>query len=48
MKRKLADHTTAMLPLTRTGIAAALVVQAPVIIGACASTSSCCGTTPPR
>ncbi len=34
MKMKLADHTTAMLPLTRTGSAGALVVRAPVIIAA--------------
>jgi DNA-binding NarL/FixJ family response regulator len=34
MKMKLADHTTAMLPLTPTGTAGALVVRAPVIIGA--------------
>jgi DNA-binding CsgD family transcriptional regulator len=34
MKMKLADHTTAMLPLTPTGTAAALVVRAPVIITA--------------
>ena len=34
MKMKLADHTTAMLPLTRTGTAAALVVRAPVIVDA--------------
>jgi DNA-binding CsgD family transcriptional regulator len=34
MKMKLADHTTAMLPLTRTGTAGALVVRAPVIIAA--------------
>jgi DNA-binding NarL/FixJ family response regulator len=32
MKMKLADHTTAMLPLTPTGAAGALVVLAPVII----------------
>ena len=31
---KLADHTTAMLPLTPTGTAGALVVRAPVIIAA--------------
>jgi DNA-binding CsgD family transcriptional regulator len=34
MKMKLADHTTAMLPLTPAGTAAALVVRAPVIITA--------------
>ena len=34
MKMKLADHTTAMLPLTPTGTAGALVVRAPVIIAA--------------
>lgn len=34
MKMKLADHTTAMLPLTRTGMAGALVIRAPVIIAA--------------
>lgn len=34
MKMKLADHATAMLPLTRTGTAGALVVRAPVIIAA--------------
>jgi len=34
MKMKLADHTTAMLPLTPTGTAGALLVRAPVIIGA--------------
>jgi DNA-binding CsgD family transcriptional regulator len=34
MKMKLADHTTAMLPLTSTGTAGALVVRAPVIIAA--------------
>jgi len=34
MKMKLADHTTAMLPLTPAGTAGALVVRAPVIIGA--------------
>ena len=34
MKMKLADQTTAMLPLTPTGIAGALVVRAPVIIAA--------------
>jgi hypothetical protein len=34
MKMKLADHTTAMLPLTPTGTAGALVIRAPVIIGA--------------
>ena len=32
MKMKLADHTTAMLPLTPTGTAGALVIRAPVII----------------
>ena len=31
---KLADHTTAMLPLTPAGTAGALVVRAPVIIAA--------------
>jgi DNA-binding NarL/FixJ family response regulator len=31
---KLADYTTAMLPLTATGMAGALVVRAPVIVGA--------------
>ena len=34
MKMKLADHTTAMLPLTSTGTAGALVIRAPVIISA--------------
>ena len=34
MKMKLADHTTAMLPLTPTGTAGALVIRAPVIITA--------------
>jgi DNA-binding CsgD family transcriptional regulator len=34
MKMKLADHTTAMLPLTPTGTAGALVVRAPVIVAA--------------
>jgi hypothetical protein len=34
MKMKLADHTTAMLPLTSAGTAGALVVRAPVIIAA--------------
>src|SRR5260221_12556502 len=34
MKMKHADHSTAMLPLTRTGTAAALVVRAPVIVDA--------------
>jgi len=34
MKMKLADHTTAMLPLTPTGTGGALVVRAPVIIAA--------------
>jgi DNA-binding CsgD family transcriptional regulator len=34
MKMKLADRTIAMLPLTRTGTAAALVIRAPVIIDA--------------
>lgn len=34
MKMKLADHTTAMLPLTPAGTAAALVIRAPVIITA--------------
>jgi DNA-binding CsgD family transcriptional regulator len=34
MKMKLADHTTAMLPLTPTGAAGALVVRAPIIIAA--------------
>lgn len=34
MKMKLADHTTAMLPLTPAGTAGALVVRAPVIIAA--------------
>jgi DNA-binding CsgD family transcriptional regulator len=32
MKMKLADHTTALLPLTPAGTAGALVVRAPVII----------------
>jgi len=32
MKMKLADHTTAMLPLTPTGTAGALLIKAPVII----------------
>jgi hypothetical protein len=34
MKMKLADHTTAMLPLTPTGTPGALVIRAPVIIAA--------------
>jgi DNA-binding CsgD family transcriptional regulator len=34
MKMKLADHTTAMLPLTPAGTAGALVIRAPVIISA--------------
>lgn len=34
MKMKLADQTTAMLPLTPTGTASALVIRAPVIISA--------------
>ncbi len=34
MKLKLADHTTAMLPLTPVGTAGALVVRTPVIIAA--------------
>ena len=34
MKMKLADHTTAMLPLTPTGTAGALLIRAPVIIAA--------------
>src|ERR1700730_6111690 len=34
MKMKLADHTTAMLPLTPTGTSGALVIRAPVIISA--------------
>ena len=34
MKMELANHTTAMLPLTPTGTAGALVVRAPVIIAA--------------
>jgi DNA-binding CsgD family transcriptional regulator len=34
MKMKLADHTTALLPLTPAGTAGALVVRAPVIIAA--------------
>jgi DNA-binding CsgD family transcriptional regulator len=34
MKMKLADHATAMLPLTPTGTASALVVHAPVILAA--------------
>jgi len=34
MKMKLADHTTAMLPLTPAGTAGALIVRAPVIIAA--------------
>ncbi len=34
MKMKLADHTTAMLPLTPTGTAGALVIRTPVIIAA--------------
>ena len=34
MKMKLADHTTAMLPLTPTGTGGALVIRAPVIISA--------------
>jgi DNA-binding CsgD family transcriptional regulator len=34
MKMKLADQATAMLPLTPTGTAGALVIRAPVILGA--------------
>jgi len=34
MKMKLADQMTAMLPLTPTGTAGALVIRAPVIIAA--------------
>lgn len=34
MKMKLADHTTAMLPLTPAGTAGALVIRAPVITAA--------------
>jgi DNA-binding NarL/FixJ family response regulator len=34
MKLKLADQTTALLPLTSTGTGGALVVRAPVIIAA--------------
>ena len=34
LKMKLADHTTAMLPLTHSGTAGAVVVRAPVIIEA--------------
>ena len=34
MKMKLADHTTAMLPLTPAGTGGALVIHAPVIIAA--------------
>ncbi len=34
IKMKLADHTTALLPLTASGAAGALVVRAPVIIAA--------------
>jgi DNA-binding CsgD family transcriptional regulator len=34
MKMKLADHTTAMLPLTPAGTAGALVIRAPVILAA--------------
>jgi DNA-binding CsgD family transcriptional regulator len=34
MKMKLADHTTAMLPLTPAGTAGALLIRAPVIITA--------------
>lgn len=34
MKMKLADHTTALLPLTPVGTVAALVVRAPVVIAA--------------
>jgi DNA-binding CsgD family transcriptional regulator len=34
MKMKLADHTTAMLPLTQAGTAGALVIRAPVIVSA--------------
>lgn len=34
MKMKLADYTTAMLPLTPAGTGGALVVRAPVIIAA--------------
>ena len=34
MKMKLADHTTAMLPLTPAGTAGAIVIRAPVIIAA--------------
>lgn len=34
MKLKLADHTTALVPLTPTGTAGALLIQAPVIVAA--------------
>ncbi len=34
MKMKVADHTTAMLPLTPAGTAGALVIRAPVVIAA--------------
>ena len=34
MKMKMADHTTAMLPLTPNGTAGALLIRAPVIISA--------------
>ena len=34
MKMKLADHTTALLPLTPPGTAGALVIRAPVIVAA--------------
>lgn len=34
MKMKLADHNTALLPLTPNGTAGALLIRAPVIIGA--------------
>jgi hypothetical protein len=34
MKMKLADYTTAMLPLTPAGTGGALLVRAPVIIAA--------------
>jgi DNA-binding NarL/FixJ family response regulator len=34
MKMKLADHTTALLPLTPPGTVGALVIRAPVIVAA--------------
>ena len=48
MKMKLADHTTALLPLTPTGTAGALIVRAPVIIATLRDYFEYSGTAPPR